>query len=181
MLELENTRLQSCERDKRDLMHQVRVITAQLGQAEVEKQRALEEKRRLEHIIKDINSEVMGIEQRSQRVASARDSEMRQLREQVDGLGLENQRLKLGFEKLKKKFKSYKHEQEMHEVEDERDRIKEKLIVAEKNIEESAKKQKMKNMNAVQAIIAGPPQIKEKVNLKIATPGSKANNLQTST
>jgi hypothetical protein len=39
----------------------------------------------------------------------------------------------------------------------------------------------MKNMNAVQAIIAGPPQIKEKVNLKIATPGSKANNLQTST
>ena len=36
-------------------------------------------------------------------------------------------------------------------------------------------------MNAVQAIIAGPPQIKEKVNLKIATPGSKANNLQMST
>ena len=36
-------------------------------------------------------------------------------------------------------------------------------------------------MNAVQAIIAGPPQIKEKINLKIATPGSKANNLQMST
>ena len=36
-------------------------------------------------------------------------------------------------------------------------------------------------MNAVQAIIAGPPQIKEKVNLKIATPGPKANNLQMST
>ena len=41
---------------------------------------------------------------------------------------------------MKKKFKSYKHEKEMHEVEDERDRIREKLIVAEKSIEESAKK-----------------------------------------
>ena len=71
---------------------------------------------------------------------------MRQLREQVEGLGMENQRLKQGFEKLKKKFKSYKHEKEMHEVEDERDRIREKLIIAEKSIEESAKKQKMTNI-----------------------------------
>jgi hypothetical protein len=77
---------------------------------------------------------------------------------------------------LKKKFKSYKHEKEMHEVEEERDRIREKLIIAEKNIEESAKKQNVPN------IIAGSvSQIKERVNLKIATPGSKANNLQMST
>jgi hypothetical protein len=34
----------------------------------------------------------------------------------------------------------------MHEVEDERDRIREKLIIAEKSIEESAKKQKMTNI-----------------------------------
>jgi|LauGreDrversion4_2_1035121.scaffolds.fasta_scaffold919322_1 hypothetical protein len=60
----------------------------------------------------------------------------------------------------------------MHEVEDERDRIREKLIIAEKSIEESAKKQKVPNI-----IPSVNPQIKEKVNLKIATPGSKANNL----
>ena len=64
----------------------------------------------------------------------------------------------------------------MHEVEDERDRIREKLMIAEKSIEESAKKLKVPNI-----IPSVNPQTKEKVNLKIATPGSKANNLQIST
>lgn len=65
---------------------------------------------------------------------SERDSEMRELKEQVEGLGLENQRLKHGFDKLKKKVKSYKHEKELQVVEDERDRIKEKLKEAEQSI-----------------------------------------------
>ncbi len=50
-LEVENARLRDCERDKRDLVQQVRVLTGQLGQAEFERQRAVEEKRRLEEII----------------------------------------------------------------------------------------------------------------------------------
>ena len=46
-------------------MHQVRVLGAQLAQAQADLARAIDDKRNLELVVKEINDEVLGIEQRS--------------------------------------------------------------------------------------------------------------------
>ncbi len=92
---------------------------------------------------------------------------MRHLREMIDGLKGENQRLKSSFEKLKRKVKSYKEEKGAEEA----------TAKVEQSVEKIVKTTNSVHTNTVttESQLAKP-----KINLKIVTPGPKASNLQMS-
>ena len=92
---------------------------------------------------------------------------MRHLREMIEGLKGENQRLKSSFEKLKRKVKSYKEEKGGEEA----------TAKVEKSLEKMVKTTNSVHTNTV---TAESQLAKPKINLKIVTPGPKASNLQTS-
>ena len=92
---------------------------------------------------------------------------MRHLREMIEGLKGENQRLKSSFEKLKRKVKSYKEEKGAEEA----------YAKVEQSVEKIVKTTNSVHTNTVttESQLAKP-----KINLKIVTPGPKASNLQMS-
>ena len=92
---------------------------------------------------------------------------MRHLREMIEGLKGENQRLKSSFEKLKRKVKSYKEEKGAEEA----------TAKVEKSLEKMVKTTNSVHTNTVSA---DSQLAKPKINLKIATIGPKASNLQMS-
>jgi len=89
------------------------------------------------------------------------------MREMIEGLKGENQRLKSSFEKLKRKVKSYKEEKGAEEATEKVEQSVEKMVKTTNSVHT--------NTVTTESQLAKP-----KINLKIATPGPKASNLQMS-